>query len=69
MQGGRGVKIVIFMALRCKVMENRQGFSHREADAKSLLDEAFRRGMGGAAGVRMAMVAAVRAVDGNGPAV
>ena len=22
MQGGRGVKIVIFMALRCKVMEN-----------------------------------------------
>jgi hypothetical protein len=28
---------------------NRQGFSHREADAKSLLDEAFRRGMGGAA--------------------
>jgi serine/threonine-protein kinase len=31
------------------VKENRQGFSHREADAKSLLDEAFRRGMGGAA--------------------
>jgi hypothetical protein len=29
--------------------KNRQGFSHREADAKSLLDEAFRRGMGGAA--------------------
>jgi hypothetical protein len=26
----------------------RQGFSHREADAKSLLDEAIRRGMGGA---------------------
>ena len=48
---------------------NRQGFSHRGADAKSLLDEAFRRGMGGAAGVRMAMVGAVRAVDGNGPAV
>jgi hypothetical protein len=23
----------------------RQGFSHREADEKSLLDEAFRRGM------------------------
>ena len=28
-------------ALSC---ENRQDFSHREADAKSLLDEAFRRG-------------------------
>src|SRR5208337_2439736 len=28
---------------------NRQGFSHRHADAKSLLDEALRRGMGGAA--------------------
>ena len=27
---------------------NRQGFSHRDADAKSLLDEAIRRGMGGA---------------------
>jgi hypothetical protein len=26
--------------------QNRQGFSHREADAKSLLDEAVRRGMG-----------------------
>jgi hypothetical protein len=25
---------------------NRQGFSHREADEKSLLDEAFRREMG-----------------------
>ena len=25
---------------------NRQGFSHRDADAKSLLDEAIRRGMG-----------------------
>ena len=29
-----------------KMAENRQGFSHREADEKSLLDEAFRRGMG-----------------------
>jgi hypothetical protein len=29
---------------------NRQGFSHRDADAKSLLDEAIRRAMGGAAG-------------------
>jgi uncharacterized protein (DUF433 family) len=28
--------------------ENRQGFSHREADEKSRLDEAIRRGMGGA---------------------
>jgi hypothetical protein len=27
---------------------NRQGFSHREADEKSRLDEAIRRGMGGA---------------------
>jgi hypothetical protein len=27
--------------------KKRQGFSHREADAKSLLDEALRRGMGG----------------------
>jgi len=26
--------------------QNRQGFSHREADEKSLLDEAFRREMG-----------------------
>jgi hypothetical protein len=26
---------------------NRQGFSHREADEKSLLDEASRRGIGG----------------------
>jgi len=25
---------------------NRQGFSHREADAKSLLDEVLRRGRG-----------------------
>jgi hypothetical protein len=30
----------------CPDGENRQGFSHREADAKSLLDEAVRRGMG-----------------------
>jgi hypothetical protein len=29
-----------------KSLLNRQGFSHREADAKSLLDEAIRRGMG-----------------------
>jgi hypothetical protein len=29
--------------------KNRQGFSHRHADAKSLLDEALRRGMVGAA--------------------
>ena len=49
--------------------KNRQGFSHREADAKSLLDEAFRRGMGGSGGVRRAIVGAVRAVDGNEPAV
>ena len=28
---------------------SRQGFSHREADEKSRLDEAIRRGMGGAA--------------------
>ena len=27
---------------------NRQGFSHRKADAKSLLDEAVRHGTGGA---------------------
>ena len=33
----------------CGFDANRQGFSHREADAKSLLDEAVRRGMGGAA--------------------
>jgi hypothetical protein len=26
--------------------QKRQGFSHREADEKSLLDEAFRRGTG-----------------------
>jgi hypothetical protein len=34
---------------KAQAKANRQGFSHREADAKSLLDEAFRRGMGGAA--------------------
>jgi hypothetical protein len=28
--------------------DKRQGFSHREADEKSRLDEAIRRGMGGA---------------------
>jgi hypothetical protein len=30
------------------IVPKRQGFSHREADEKSLLDEAFRRVMGGA---------------------
>ena len=30
-------------------VNNRQGFSHRDADEKSLLDEALRRGMAGAA--------------------
>ena len=29
-----------------RIPKNRQGFSHREADEKSLLDEAFRREMG-----------------------
>ena len=35
------------LALFCECPK-KQGFSHREADAKSLLDDAFRRGMGGA---------------------
>src|SRR5271165_2073294 len=34
-----------FLAHCRVIVTNRQGFSHREADAKSLLDEAFRRGM------------------------
>ena len=36
------------MATALTDADNRQGFSHRDADAKSLLDEAIRRGMGGA---------------------
>ena len=51
----------------CK--QNRQGFSHREADAKSLLDEAFRRGIGGSGSVRMAKVGPLSAVAGIGAAV
>jgi hypothetical protein len=31
-----------------RLLENRQGSSHWDADAKSLFDEAIRRGMGGA---------------------
>jgi hypothetical protein len=38
----------LFPILAAGMAGNRQGFSHREADAKSLLDEAIRRGMGGA---------------------
>jgi len=36
------------MQARYRFAENRQGFSHREADEKSPLDEAIRRGIGGA---------------------
>ena len=47
----------------------RQGFSHREADAKSLLDEASSPRDGGSGGVQSAIVGTVRPVDGNGPVV
>ena len=51
------------------MITNRQGFSHRHADAKSLLDELLRRGMGGAAVANRGGGVVERAVDGNGLAV
>ena len=45
-------------------MPNRQDFSHREADAKSLLDEVLRRGRGERWG-RIGMMDGSGLVDGN----
>ena len=48
----------------CQVALNRQGFSHREADGKSLLDEVLRRGRGERWG-RVGMMDGLGLADGN----
>ena len=50
-----------------KQRDKRPDFSHRGADEKSRLDEAVRRGMGGASGLAMAGAAAERRISGSGP--
>jgi phospholipase/lecithinase/hemolysin len=44
-QGG-GITGIVSFGDSLSDVGNRQGFSHRDADAKSLLDEALRREMG-----------------------